>query len=118
MPDALYFSKDRLGKRHRRCFRQGLVRKAAARQTHHVGYTTRNSGGVPDNFKNYFVIVFDRDFAAARLADGKKLLAADKQELQANHAGANRYFQLQTRRTGACPRGLVVYQRGASHAKP
>ncbi|MFC2264475.1 MAG: glycoside hydrolase family 92 protein, partial [Prevotella conceptionensis] len=53
-----------------------------------VGYTTKNSGGVPDNFKNYFVVVFDRDFAAARLADGKKLLAADKQELQANHAGA------------------------------
>ena len=24
-----------------------------------VGYTTKNSGGVPDNFKNYFEIVFD-----------------------------------------------------------
>ena len=28
-----------------------------------VGYTTRNSGGVPDNFKNYFVVVFDKPFA-------------------------------------------------------
>ena len=27
-----------------------------------VGYTTRNSGGVPDNFKNYFVVVFDKPF--------------------------------------------------------
>ena len=27
-----------------------------------VGYTTRNSGGVPDNFRNYFVIVFDKPF--------------------------------------------------------
>ena len=27
-----------------------------------IGYTTRNSGGVPDNFKNYFVIVFDKPF--------------------------------------------------------
>jgi predicted alpha-1,2-mannosidase len=27
-----------------------------------VGYTTRNSGGVPDNFRNYFVIVFDKLF--------------------------------------------------------
>ena len=27
-----------------------------------IGYTTRNSGGVPENFKNYFVIVFDKAF--------------------------------------------------------
>lgn len=26
------------------------------------GYTTRNSGGVPDNFRNYFVVEFDRPF--------------------------------------------------------
>ena len=71
-----------------------------------VGYTTRNSGGVPDNFKNYFVVVFDRDFAAARLADDKKLLAADKQELQANHAGAIVTF--------SCKRGEQVHARVAS----
>lgn len=27
-----------------------------------TGYTTRNSGGVPDNFRNYFVIEFDKAF--------------------------------------------------------
>ena len=27
-----------------------------------VGYTTRNSGGVPENFKNYFVVEFDKPF--------------------------------------------------------
>ena len=27
-----------------------------------IGYTTRNSGGVPENFKNYFVVVFDKPF--------------------------------------------------------
>ena len=27
-----------------------------------TGYTVRNSGGVPDNFRNYFVVTFDRDF--------------------------------------------------------
>ena len=27
-----------------------------------IGYTTRNSGGVAKNFKNYFVIVFDKHF--------------------------------------------------------
>lgn len=27
-----------------------------------AGYTTRNSGGVPDNFRNYFVVMFDKPF--------------------------------------------------------
>ncbi len=27
-----------------------------------IGYTTRNSGGVPENFRNYFVIEFDKPF--------------------------------------------------------
>ena len=71
-----------------------------------VGYTTKNSGGVPDNFKNYFVIVFDRDFNTARLADGKKLLATDKQELQTDHAGAVVTF--------SCKRGGQVHARVAS----
>ena len=71
-----------------------------------VGYTTKNSGGVPDNFKNYFVIVFDRDFNTARLADGKKLIATDKQELQTDHAGAVVTF--------SCKRGEQVHARVAS----
>jgi len=71
-----------------------------------VGYTTKNSGGVPDNFKNYFVIGFDRDFNTARLADGKKLLTTDKQELQADHAGAVVTF--------SCKRGEQVHARVAS----
>ena len=28
-----------------------------------IGYSTRNSGGVPENFKNYFVITFDQPFS-------------------------------------------------------
>jgi predicted alpha-1,2-mannosidase len=30
-----------------------------------IGWSTKNSGGVPDNFRNYFVITFDRPFAEA-----------------------------------------------------
>jgi predicted alpha-1,2-mannosidase len=30
-----------------------------------VGYTTRNSGGVPANFRNYFVVEFDTPFESA-----------------------------------------------------
>jgi predicted alpha-1,2-mannosidase len=32
-----------------------------------IGYTVKNSGGVPDNFKNYFVIVFDKAFSTEAL---------------------------------------------------
>lgn len=32
-----------------------------------VGYTTRNSGGVPDHFKNYFVLEFDRPFTVSHV---------------------------------------------------
>lgn len=32
-----------------------------------IGYTTKNSGGVPQNFKNYFVIRFDKPFQSHKV---------------------------------------------------
>ena len=52
-----------------------------------VGFTTKNSGGVPANFRNYFVIEFDKPFTyTASVSDG----AIDRQALSAtaDHAGA------------------------------
>ena len=52
-----------------------------------IGYITKNSGGVPDNFKNYFIIQFDKPFTyKATFADGT--LSEGNVEQQANHAGA------------------------------
>ncbi len=52
-----------------------------------IGYTTRNSGGVPDNFKNYFVIKFDKPFIyKAAVADGQ--IKQGTTEATVNHAGA------------------------------
>lgn len=52
-----------------------------------IGYTTRNSGGVPDNFKNYFVIKFDKSFTyKAAVADGQ--IKQGTTEATVNHAGA------------------------------
>ena len=34
-----------------------------------AGYTTRNSGGVPDNFRNYFILRFDKPFSGVELTD-------------------------------------------------
>ena len=52
-----------------------------------IGYSTKNSGGVPDNFKNYFVIEFDKPFTyKATVADS--CISVGKAEQEANHAGA------------------------------
>lgn len=52
-----------------------------------VGYSTKNSGGVPDNYKNYFVVVFDKPFTyQATFSDStlhEKIL-----EQTGNHTGA------------------------------
>lgn len=51
-----------------------------------IGFSTRNSGGVPDNFRNYFVIEFDHDFDAFVSVKDGKLISASEQE--GNHVGA------------------------------
>ena len=51
-----------------------------------VGYSTRNSGGVPQNFKNWFVITFDKPFAdVVTVTDS---LFSNSNEVSSNHAGA------------------------------
>ncbi|MDR2497045.1 MAG: GH92 family glycosyl hydrolase [Tannerellaceae bacterium] len=70
-----------------------------------VGYTTRNSGGVPDNFRNYFVIVFDKPFTY-RATFTDSTLMADVTEQTGGHTGAVIGF--------ATRRGEVVHARVAS----
>ena len=43
-----------------------------------VGYSTKNSGGVPKNFRNYFIIKFDHPIAYAFDSEGNALLSATK----------------------------------------
>ena len=62
-----------------------------------VGYTTRNSGGVPDNFRNWFIVKFDKPIVGYDLYDGDKLEKSARKtddgnavlpsgELEAGHA--------------------------------
>ncbi|WP_215223500.1 GH92 family glycosyl hydrolase [Echinicola shivajiensis] len=51
-----------------------------------IGYTTKNSGGVPDNFKNYFVIEFDKEFTVNKTFKDGEL--QDLLEAESNHVGA------------------------------
>ena len=52
-----------------------------------VGYSTRNSGGVPANFKNYFVLEFDKPFAYQATVNDS-VFVENGTEQQAHHAGA------------------------------
>ena len=79
-----------------------------------AGYTTRNSGGVPDNFRNWFVIRFDKPFDAIELTDSPSSYRAGSRPLypeggksvEGEHAVAKVHF--------ATERGEQVTARIAS----
>ena len=51
-------------------FDKGSWIKVIPKENAVVGYTTKNSGGVPDNFRNWFVLKFDKDIEKWTLYDG------------------------------------------------
>lgn len=67
-------------------FEKGSYVKVIPSENKIVGYTTRNSGGVPSNFRNWFVIVSDTPFRSCNATDGDNLLEA--LEISCDHAGA------------------------------
>lgn len=68
-------------------FDRGSYVKIIPEENKIIGYTTRNSGGVPANFKNYFVIIFDKPFTyKATVGDGE--IRKNEYEANENHAGA------------------------------
>ena len=70
-----------------------------------IGYSTRNSGGVPENFKNYFIIQFDKPFTyKATVNNGS--IQENATEQTTDHAGAIIGFKTQ--------RGEQVHARIAS----
>ena len=52
-----------------------------------IGYCRNNHGGVPANFHNYFVAVFDRDFTSVHTWHGDTLNMNGLEE-ESDHAGA------------------------------
>ena len=58
-----------------------------------AGVSTRNSGGVPDNFANYFVVRFSKPFLSAEaLLDGRLSEAAAGTRIQGNHSLLKLHF--------------------------
>ena len=68
-------------------FDNGSYVKVIPAENKIIGYTTRNSGGVPDNFRNYFVIVFDKPFSYKAVVGGNEI-RKNELEVKENHAGA------------------------------
>lgn len=53
-----------------------------------IGYSTKYARGpLPENFKNYFVIYFDKDFTSVDVWE-KDQIAGGKRELNSEHSGA------------------------------
>ena len=71
-----------------------------------VGYTTKNSGGVPENFRNWFVIKFDKPIEGHTLWAGPEKALQDVTEYEGEHALVSVSF--------ATERGEVVNLQTAS----
>lgn len=68
-------------------FDEGSHVKVIPHENKIIGYTTKNNGGVPDNFKNYFVVVFDKPFSFQTVARNNKILN-NVLEAKDKHVGA------------------------------
>jgi predicted alpha-1,2-mannosidase len=66
---------------------KGSYIKVLPEQRKIVGYSTRYARGPLPNFKNYFVIYFDKPFTSTHLWNGDKLVEGVT-ELTSNHSGA------------------------------
>ena len=67
-------------------FDKGSYVKIIPAENKVIGYTTKNSGGVPENFKNWFVMVFDKPFASSVTVQDS--IFTNQLEMTAHHAGA------------------------------
>ena len=68
-------------------FDRGSYVKIIPEENKIIGYTTRNSGGVPQNFRNYFVVVFDKPFTY-KATVGDDEIRKGETEAKENHTGA------------------------------
>ena len=65
---------------------QGSYIKVLPQKQAIIGYTTKNCGGVPENFRNWFVVKFDKPFERVMVYDGPSKGLGGKLEFEGNHA--------------------------------
>lgn len=69
-------------------FSKGSYVKIIPEERRIIGYCRNNSGGVPDNFHNYFIAEFDKDFEVTHTWTDGWALQPQILESKANHVGA------------------------------
>lgn len=72
-------------------FNNGSMIKVLPEENKIIGYTTKNSGGVPANFKNWFVVEFDKPFKSHTIWDDGKIIEGQP-EVNGFHAQAGVQF--------------------------
>jgi predicted alpha-1,2-mannosidase len=69
-------------------FFKGSMVKIIPEERKIIGYCRNNSGGVPDNFHNYFVAEFDKDFEVNHTWNDDWKLIENSTDSEGNHVGA------------------------------
>ncbi|ALS99790.1 GH92 family glycosyl hydrolase [Lacimicrobium alkaliphilum] len=69
-------------------FDKGSMVKILPEQRKIIGYARNNHGGVPDNFHNYFVAEFDKDFEITHTWQDEWQLQTNSLESKGEHVGA------------------------------
>mgnify|MGYP006274038033 CR=1 FL=1 len=69
-------------------FFKGSMVKIFPEERKIIGYCRNNSGGVPDNFHNYFVAEFDKDFAVQHTWTDEWTLLPGSTSAEGEHVGA------------------------------
>lgn len=87
-------------------FNKGSMVRILPEQRKIVGYARNNHGGVPDNFHNYFVIEFDKDFELTHTWHDGWALKPNQLSSEGEHVGAIIGFKTQ--------RGEQVHAKVAS----
>lgn len=69
-------------------FNKGSMVKILPKERKIIGYCRNNSGGVPENFHNYFVAEFDTDFEVGHTWNDDWKLNEDSLDAEGDHVGA------------------------------
>ena len=68
-------------------FNKGSMVKILPGERKVIGYCRNNAGGVPENFHNYFVAIFDKEFSSMHTWNGDAL-NLNKTDAEGEHTGA------------------------------
>ena len=74
-------------------YNEGSYIKVLPEENAVVGYTTKNCGGVPENFRNWFVVKFDKPIESYTVYAGPEKALSGAAEFEGDHALAVVKFQ-------------------------